>query len=169
MAKTTPKQQQVLDRLKKGQSVEQVAKAMKITTSGVYGHMRRMRNDGVKLPGETPSPRTETVPTAAAAIKRAATRAAAKGSTTKASAKAATRTTSAPTNGLVLDVDVIGTIKRAIKQNKESMLRIGGEVKDLRAAAELMEAQLASVTTQTVSYQDALAGLESTPSEAKGK
>lgn len=46
------KQQEVYDRLSAGQKPPEIAKVLKITTSGVYGHMRKMRAAGVELPGE---------------------------------------------------------------------------------------------------------------------
>ena len=51
MANITPKQEQVLAALGKGRTVDQVAKSMKISKSGVYGHIRRMREMGVEVPG----------------------------------------------------------------------------------------------------------------------
>jgi DNA-binding CsgD family transcriptional regulator len=52
-AKLTPKQQQVFGLLDDGKKVPEIAKQMKISPSGVYGHMRRIRQLGVKLPTET--------------------------------------------------------------------------------------------------------------------
>lgn len=48
----TPKQQEVLAMLHKGMKPQEIAKKLKITNSGVYGHMRQMRKAGVQLPGE---------------------------------------------------------------------------------------------------------------------
>lgn len=52
----TPKQQQVVDLLGKKRSVKQIAKTMKITESGVYGHIRRLRELGVPVTNH-PSPK----------------------------------------------------------------------------------------------------------------
>lgn len=48
----TPKQTQVIDLLKRGRSVAQIAKTMKISESGVYGHIRRLKEAGVDVPGQ---------------------------------------------------------------------------------------------------------------------
>ena len=48
----TPKQAQVFSLLSEGQKVSAIAKKMKITPSGVYGHIRKMREIGVVMPGE---------------------------------------------------------------------------------------------------------------------
>lgn len=47
--KLTPKQRQVYDALYQGRTVHQIAKRLKITPSGVYGHMRQIRKAGVSL------------------------------------------------------------------------------------------------------------------------
>lgn len=55
--KLAKKQKRVLDLLTKGKSPGQVAKAMKISVNGVYGHMRRIEAKGYTVPRSgTPSP-----------------------------------------------------------------------------------------------------------------
>lgn len=48
----TPKQEEVLSLLADGVKPPAIAKKLKISTSGVYGHMRNMRRAGVTLPTE---------------------------------------------------------------------------------------------------------------------
>lgn len=49
----TPKQKQVRDLLAKGLAPAEVAKRLRISPSGVYGHIRNMRAAGIELPAET--------------------------------------------------------------------------------------------------------------------
>lgn len=44
--KVTSKQQTVLDGLKAGKSAKEIAKEMRISVNGVYGHIRRLRKLG---------------------------------------------------------------------------------------------------------------------------
>jgi hypothetical protein len=48
----TPKQKQVLDLLEQGKKPPAIATKLKISRSGVYGHMRNLRKLGIGLPGE---------------------------------------------------------------------------------------------------------------------
>jgi transposase len=56
-ATLTPKQEQVLALLGQDKTVQQIAKKLKISPSGVYGHMRRMREAGIEIPGDSNSGR----------------------------------------------------------------------------------------------------------------
>ncbi len=47
LSKLTPKQRQVYDLILSGVKPPAVAKKLKITTSGVYGHLRKMRDVGI--------------------------------------------------------------------------------------------------------------------------
>jgi hypothetical protein len=51
----TKMQQKVLNELRKGHKAAAIAKTLKITPSGVYGHIRRMKEAGVELPGQNGS------------------------------------------------------------------------------------------------------------------
>lgn len=51
--KLTPKQQQVIDGLDRGEAPPAIAKKMRISASGVYGHIRNIRKLGVVIPGES--------------------------------------------------------------------------------------------------------------------
>lgn len=48
----TPKQSQVYDLLVAGEKPSAVAKRMKISQSGVYGHIRKIREAGFAIPSE---------------------------------------------------------------------------------------------------------------------
>lgn len=50
--KLTAKQAQVYDLLDRGETPPAIAKKLKISSSGVYGHMRNIREAGVTLPSE---------------------------------------------------------------------------------------------------------------------
>ena len=49
-AKLAKKQKRVLDLLNKGKTPAQVAKTMKISVNGIYGHMRRIEAKGYEVP-----------------------------------------------------------------------------------------------------------------------
>lgn len=51
--KLTPKQQQVIEALDRGEAPPAIAKKMKISASGVYGHIRNIRKLGIVIPGES--------------------------------------------------------------------------------------------------------------------
>lgn len=53
LGKLTPKPRQVYDLLTDGMKPPEIAKRMRITRSGVYGHMRQIRKLGITLPGES--------------------------------------------------------------------------------------------------------------------
>lgn len=46
-AKVTSRQQQVIDGLKAGKEPKTIASEMKISVNGVYGHMRRLKQNGM--------------------------------------------------------------------------------------------------------------------------
>lgn len=50
--KLTKQQKRVKALLEQGKNPTQIARSLKTTRNNVYGHMRRMRNAGVKLPGD---------------------------------------------------------------------------------------------------------------------
>lgn len=52
----TTKQRKVLDLLEAGANVKEVARQMKISEAGVYGHVRNLRKAGVTLPAERMGP-----------------------------------------------------------------------------------------------------------------
>lgn len=52
--KLTKKQQRVFDLLVQGKTPVQIGKAMRISSTAVYGHIRRMRDKGVSLPEGVP-------------------------------------------------------------------------------------------------------------------
>lgn len=51
--KLAPKQKRVLDLLNKGKTPTQVAKTLKISVNGIYGHMRRIEAKGYEVPRST--------------------------------------------------------------------------------------------------------------------
>jgi Bacterial regulatory proteins, luxR family len=55
-AALTPKQRQVYELLGAGTPPAEIARHLKISPSGVYGHMRNIRAAGVDLPGDDGQP-----------------------------------------------------------------------------------------------------------------
>jgi predicted ArsR family transcriptional regulator len=55
----TPKQQQVFDLLQEGVAPAEIATRLKISPSGVYGHIRNMRAQGIRVPVGDASEPTE--------------------------------------------------------------------------------------------------------------
>jgi hypothetical protein len=67
----TPKQAQVFEGLQDGLTPPQIAKRMKISPNGVYGHIARIRDAGIKLPESAGKPtRRDGVGAAKAAVTR---------------------------------------------------------------------------------------------------
>lgn len=64
--KLAKKQRRVLDLLEKGKTPSQVAKTLKISVNGVYGHMRRIEAKGYQVPrkGDKPTSAARRVHTA---------------------------------------------------------------------------------------------------------
>lgn len=66
--KLTTMQTKVLRELEAKRSVKEISKKLKISPSGVYGHMRRIKEAGVTLPGQDRAPQHATVKSAPPAI-----------------------------------------------------------------------------------------------------
>jgi DNA-binding CsgD family transcriptional regulator len=141
MANTTitPKQKEVLGLLGQGKTVDQIAKKLKITNSGVYGHIRRMKEAKIDVPS-TPS----AAPARASAPKPyPAAAAASNGSSVESD----------------LDIDVEGTVRRAIEQGRARLASISDEIAAHEESVSDLRNTQAGMAREIEHYDAALAAL----------
>lgn len=134
----TPKQTQVLDLLKRGTAPAEIAKRLKISPSGVYGHMRNIRQAGYEIPesGNGPDP--------------------------------ASAPTQLPPQTTLVDQDLTPptpvldpaqALQAAIAEGKRRTEAIDVEVSDLHEQCAALEAEQELVAARTEKFSQALSAL----------
>jgi hypothetical protein len=137
----TPKQKQVKELLDQNKTVPQIAKALKITNSGVYGHMRRMK---AEAKGGTKAP-----------AKRR-TRTPAKTPTALRIGMSGPSSPQGNSSGQVDEVDVAGTIESAIAAAQDRLTFTAEEIAGHESAVSNLALERDGLVNQIERYDKAL-------------
>jgi hypothetical protein len=140
----TAKQAEVFKLLAGGMKPSDVAKKMKISSSGVYGHIRKMRAHGVAIPGEA-IPNAEQQAAEAHEIEELA-RANGNGHHHHATPEESIQAAVAESRKMIEEVDAVmaahrGTIhsaEEAIKQGEVEKVRLVGWIEKLDKAGQAL-------------------------------
>jgi hypothetical protein len=131
----TPKQQHVFNLISEGVTPAAIAKQMKISPSGVYGHMRHIRQAGVTLPigssQEAAPPQATSTP-------------------------AFTSSNTSHANGTVEPSEALGA---AVSQGEARVEEIDDELVGLRAQIDGLETERSSTEERIAKFKGALAAL----------
>lgn len=139
-AKLTERQKEIKALLDKGQTPDQAAKRLKISTNAIYQQVRRMRASGVKieLPGSTGS-------TAAAKPKTAAKSRRQSGGQSRRTAQRAARPAPAPKPQTAEDILTaeVATTKASIEAEAARITEAQGVIAEAQASIVTLETELA--------------------------
>jgi septal ring factor EnvC (AmiA/AmiB activator) len=130
----TPKQQKVFELLGAGTPPAEIAKRLKISPSGVYGHMRNMRAAGAQLPGEVV--RSLTPPPSAAVLTNGAT-----------------------TTATAVTADPAQSLKDAIDRDQERAEQISSQISELQQRIDELGNERDVLQARTQKYNAAISAL----------
>lgn len=139
----SPKQTRVLALLRGGKKVPEIAKRMKISVNGVYGHMRRIESAGIDLSEYRRSPNGS--------------------SENKPARRRSNRRNGASRNGHTPGV------KDFLKSLDDAEKNLQREDAELSATAKQAEATLKDATERTVEVENALLGIKDARSRVNAR
>jgi DNA-binding Lrp family transcriptional regulator len=141
--KLTKMQEKVLKELQAGHKASAISKKLKISPSGVYGHIRRMKEAGVEIPGQDRSQHV--------AVTRAAPPAM--------SLPTALREVSSSGNGVSVAPDPEKALRAALALGTARVEAINAEVDQLNARITELGAERENVIATGMRHEKALAAV----------